>query len=335
VSGERIFSASAPARLDFAGGWTDVAPFANTEGGVVVNAAIELRVHAQLELTGEHHRIQSEDLGKETELKENGWEPELAGELELQKTILRRSPIGPATLRTRSEVPPGSGLGSSGALGVALVAAFDAAEAVQRTPQQLAEAAFQLEAVEAALPGGKQDQYAAALGGFQRLRFGPELVTAEAVPLDPGITAALADHIVLCYTGTSRVSSKTISRVMGAYAARVPDVVSALRSMTQIAERMVEVLRTGDLLKVGRLLSGNWRFQQQLDSGMRTESMARLEQAMSAAGALGGKAAGAGAGGSMFFVVKDPQAASRAAQQAGAQVLPFRWATKGVRLEHG
>src|SRR5207247_2777374 len=147
------------------------------------------------------------------------------------------------------------------------------------------------------------------------------------------ITAALADHIVLCYTGTSRVSSKTISRVMGAYAARVPDVVSALRSMTQIAERMVEVLRAGDLLKVGRLLSGNWRFQQQLDSGIRTESMARLEQAMSAAGALGGKAAGAGAGGSMFFVVKDPQAATRAAQEAGAQVLPFRWATDGLRLE--
>lgn len=333
TSDRGVFRASAPARLDFAGGWTDVAPFATEEGGVVVNAAIELRTHAEVRPGGDRELIHSEELGKQTELREGGWTPELAGELELQKAALRRSQLGPCVLHTRSEVPPGSGLGSSGALGVALVAAFDAAGELRRPPEELAEAAFQLEAVEAALPGGKQDQYAAALGGFHRLRFGPGEVLAEALQLDAGFAANLAEHIVLCYTGTSRVSSNTISRVMSAYAARVPDVVSALRSMAQIAERMVEALRSGDLLKVGRLLSGNWRFQQQLDAGMRTEAMARLETAMSAAGALGGKAAGAGAGGSMFFVVKDPEGAVRAAQEAGARVLPFRWAPEGVRRE--
>ncbi|HEV8149300.1 MAG TPA: hypothetical protein VGP61_03860 [Gemmatimonadales bacterium] len=328
------FRASAPVRLDFAGGWTDVAPFAMEEGGMVVNAAIELRAYAEVRPGGDRQLIHSEELGKQVELREGTWTPELAGELELQKAALRQAQLGPCVLRTRSDAPPGSGLGSSGALGVALLAACDAAGERQRTPPELAEAAFQLEAVEAGLPGGKQDQYAAALGGFHRFRFGPGAVEVEALQLDAGFAASLADHLVLCYTGTSRVSSNTISRVMGAYAARVPAVVSALRSLAQIAERMVEALRAGDLLKVARLLSGNWRFQQQLDPGMRTEAMARLEAALTAGGALGGKAAGAGAGGSMFFVVKDPEVARHAAEQAGARVLRVRWAPEGVRREN-
>jgi galactokinase/mevalonate kinase-like predicted kinase len=96
---------------------------------------------------------------------------------------------------------------------------------------------------------------------------------------------------------------------------------------------MAEALRRSDLPAVGILLSENWRLQQLLDQGMRSEPMARLEAAMAAAGILGGKAVGAGAGGSMIFLAAgNSDAAAQAARLAGARVLPFSWAAEGVRL---
>ena len=95
---------------------------------------------------------------------------------------------------------------------------------------------------------------------------------------------------------------------------------------------MVEALRAGDLARVGSLLDPNWRHQQILDSGMCTPPMARLGHAMRQAGGLGGKAAGSGAGGSMFFLgPDDPTEAIRIAQALGGTLLPVRWASAGVQ----
>ena len=323
--------ASAPVRLDFAGGWTDVPPYATEVGGVVVNAAIELRAHATVE-PADRYELRSDDL----ELTLHPSEPtdfEKNGELDLLKAAVRMTGIGPCRIHTRSEAPPGSGLGSSGALDVALVAAL-AAEAGERPlPGELAERAWRLEAVEAALPGGRQDQYAAALGGFHRLGFSDAGVTVEPLVLDQDVRAELAARLVVCYTGRSRVSAAAIARVMTAYVKRDPVVTGALRGLAEVADAMAAALRAGDLTRVGALLSRNWALQQALDPGMSTPEMSRLERLMHEAGALGGKAAGAGAGGSMFFLMGgDPARGLEAARAGGATVLPVRWAAEGIRV---
>jgi D-glycero-alpha-D-manno-heptose-7-phosphate kinase len=318
-------------RLDFAGGWTDVAPFATEERGMVVNAAIELRAHVAVQAEVEGYRLRSEDLDQFVAAASlDDLRPD--GTLDLIKAAVRRLRIGPVQVTTRSEVPPGSGLGGSGALDVALIAALDAIRGTRRTPTELAEEAWRLEAVEAALAGGKQDQYAAALGGFNRLTFDRGAVHAEPLLLESAFLALLERCTVVCYTGQSRVSSDTIRRVMTAYARRDPRVVVALRGLADAAERMYDALQRGDLALVGTLLTENWRFQQLLDPGMRTPRMAELEAAMQAAGVLGGKAAGAGAGGCMFFVTERVEDAIRAAHAVGVQVLPCAWAREGVRL---
>jgi galactokinase/mevalonate kinase-like predicted kinase len=95
---------------------------------------------------------------------------------------------------------------------------------------------------------------------------------------------------------------------------------------------MAEALAAGDLAAIGRGLAENWRLQQVLDAGMCTPQMARLEAAATAAGALGGKAAGSGAGGCMFFLAGDDVEAVRSAVAgAGATVLPVQWSERGVR----
>lgn len=326
------FHATAPVRLDFAGAWTDVPPFSAREGGVVVNAAIQLHAQVELQLGGILLRLVSEDLGETLECANSGGLV-LDGKLTLLKAALRMFPVlGGFTLTTRSEAPPGSGLGSSGALDVALVAALTRARAERLDARDLADQAWRVEAVEAGVPGGRQDQYAAALGGVHRLTFRDPDVGVEPLTLDPAFAAALERQTLLCYTGHTRVSGDTIARVMAAYERGDPRVTGALRALKDVAEAMTEALRHADLARVGALLAENWRQQQALDPGMRTPEMARLEQAMTGAGALGGKAAGAGAGGSMFFVIPgDRRAAAEAAAAAGATILPVAWAREGAR----
>jgi D-glycero-alpha-D-manno-heptose-7-phosphate kinase len=326
------YHARAPMRLDFAGGWTDVPPFSAREGGIVVNGAIGLRAHVDLELGGSLLRMVSEDLGETLECANSGGLTP-GGKLPLLKAALRMFPVlGGFTLTTRSDAPPGSGLGSSGALGVALVGALTRARQERRSEAECADQAWQVEALEAQLPGGKQDQQAAALGGFHRLSFRDPDVGIEPLTLDPAFAAALERHVLLCYTNRSRVSGDTISRVMNAYERGDRTITGALHAMKDVAEAMVEALRRADLARVGALLSENWKHQQALDAGMRTPDMARLESSVAAAGSLGGKAAGAGAGGSMFFLMKgDARAAAEAVVQAGARVLPLSWAAEGLK----
>jgi D-glycero-alpha-D-manno-heptose-7-phosphate kinase len=201
-------------------------------------------------------------------------------------------------------------------------------------PVEAAEAAWEMETIDAAVAGGKQDQFAAALGGFNLLTFDRSGSEVTALAIDPAFADTLARHIVLCYTGRSRFSGGTISRVMAAFVAGDRTVAGALHGMVDCARAMAEALTGSDLIAVGRILQANWFHQQQLDSAMCTPEMGRLESAMQRAGAVGGKAAGSGAGGSMFFVVPDdPAPAIRAARDAGATVLPVDWADEGVRLD--
>lgn len=321
---------SAPVRLDFAGAWTDVAPFATSERGIVVNAAIDLRSHVELHVHQPRYELWARDLG-ERATAEHPDQFRRDGHLELLKAAVRFAKPGPCTLNTSAEAPPGSGLGTSGALGVALIHAMDQVTGTVRSPQETADAAWTIETVDAAVAGGKQDQFAAAMGGFQYLAFDHGRSTVRTLAVDPEFAAELARHTLVCYTGRSRFSGDVITRVMKAYAEADSRVSGALRALADIGETMAAALVRGDLIGVGHLLGANWAEQQQLDSAMCTGEMKRLETAVLAAGAAGGKAAGAGAGGSMFFVVPgDTNNAMLAARQCGAELLPVRWATRGV-----
>jgi len=140
------FRAAAPVRLDFAGGWTDVPPFSAREGGVVVSAAIRLFAHAEVRPGGDGLRLVAEDLDARIDLPSDAV-PSPAGPLALLQAGLHLLPVGPCALTTRSEAPPGSGLGSSGALDVAIVAALSAARGEARDAREMAELACRLEGV--------------------------------------------------------------------------------------------------------------------------------------------------------------------------------------------
>jgi D-glycero-alpha-D-manno-heptose-7-phosphate kinase len=185
-----IVTARAPVRVDFGGGWTDVAPFIRAAGsGSVLNAAIDKYVTGTL--------------------------------------VRRESGSGAATdegleVRYGFDLPSGSGLGTSSALNVvwlSLIQSQISANAGDEARQQIAEQAFRLEGLLGIL-GGKQDQYAAALGGFNLLTFAETGVTAERLAVPADTVRELEARCVLCYSGKPRLSGRIHENVWGAFRAR-------------------------------------------------------------------------------------------------------------------
>jgi D-glycero-alpha-D-manno-heptose-7-phosphate kinase len=327
----KAFGAAAPVRLDLAGGWTDVPPYSVREGGVVVAAAVQLYAYAEVRLRERGYLLASKELEQALEYTDLA---ALSGDgpLPLQRAGLRLLQARPCALSTHSDAPHGSGLGSSGAMDVAIVAALAGAAGRELSTREIADLACRLEGQEAGIPGGRQDQFIAAYGGFLRLGFRDPEAAVEPILLDEAFAAELERRMLLAYTGDSRFSGNTIGRVMRAYERGNPVIGGALDGLRRAAEAMADALRVGDFGRIGSLLSENWKLQQQLDAGMSTPEMRRLEAAMRDAGCLGGKAAGAGAGGSMFFLApEDPAPAQEAVARLGMRLLPVRWATNGVR----
>jgi D-glycero-alpha-D-manno-heptose-7-phosphate kinase len=327
-----IVRARAPLRVDLAGGWTDVQPYAAKKGGAVVNLAITLRAYAMVRPGGRGVQLRALDLDA-TVSAQRVEDLRADGELALLKAAARRhARPGPFEIVTRSDGPPGAGLGGSGAMGVALVAALGLANGQRRLPAEIAAEAFQTEVGEAGLVGGKQDQYAAALGGIQFLSFGDPEVGATQLQVPAEALRELEQSLVLCYTGASRISGETHRRVWSAFGRGERRVAAALDGIRACALSMRTALERGSLADVGALLSENWRHQQQLADDMQTPAMRRLEEVAAAAGADGVKACGAGSGGSLVFLARPGHEVdvAEALRGAGGTVLRCGFDTAGV-----
>ena len=328
-----IYRARAPMRIDLAGGWTDVAPYAGPHGGAVVNVAITLYAHAHVRPGGREVRLSALDLGASVTAR-RAEDLRADGELALLKAAARRhAPEGGLEIVTRSDAPPGSGLGGSGAMGVALIAALYGLTGNRRMPAEIAAEAFATETQEAGVLGGKQDQYAAALGGLQFLSFGDPEVAATRIDAPWAMVRDLEHHLVLCYSGASRFSSETHHRVWQEFTRGDARVRAALDGLRACALSMRSALEHGDTGQVGAVLSENWRLQQQLAAGMRTDAMKTFERVAAAAGADGMKACGAGTGGCEVFLARPGREAdvAEALRAAGATILRFTFDTMGVQ----
>jgi D-glycero-alpha-D-manno-heptose-7-phosphate kinase len=328
-----VIASRAPLRIDLAGGWTDVPAYASRHGGAVVNVAISLYAHATVRRGGSGVRLRALDLG--TAVSAQRVEDLRAdGELALVKAVARRrAPTeGGIEITTRSDAPPGSGLGGSGALGVALVAALDAVEGDRRLPAETAGIAFNIETEEAGIVGGSQDQYAAALGGIQCLVYGEPSVSSVRPSIPVATRLELERHLVLCYTGATRFSSDTHQRVWQAFDRGDAGVRKALDGLKACAFAMRSALEQGDVGQVGVILSENWRHQQALAEGMQTDAMRHLEQVAAAAGADGAKACGAGSGGCLVFLARPGRdfEVAEALRGAGGTMLRFGFEDQGV-----
>jgi D-glycero-alpha-D-manno-heptose-7-phosphate kinase len=329
-----MIRSKSPLRIDFAGGWSDVADFADREGGIVVNAAVSIRVHVDFIVGGGRIRLHAEDVGEHVTLESSG---SLAydGKLDLHKAALNMLPVtGGIEILSRSEALPGSGLGGSGALDVALLAGLAHCREESYDRRELAELGFILEAGELGLNGGKQDQYAAALGGFLKLEFNEDPVQVRRLSVTEDAARELASHLVLVYSGQTHFSSQTHARVWGAYNSGDPNVIDAIRCIRDAAREAGHAVEAGNWRKLASLVDENWRNQQRLDATMLTPATTAIETAVREAGAWGLKATGAGAGGCLVVLCPPDRSleVAEAARAIGGSVLDFDFTFDGVTV---
>jgi D-glycero-alpha-D-manno-heptose-7-phosphate kinase len=177
--------ARAPTRLDFGGGWTDVPPYSSEVGGFVCNVAIARYATAMLAVRDDAP-------------------PATVGTAEdsaLVGAALRRTGVADARVCLTSDFPTSAGLGGSSAAGVATVGALDAWQGRRRSPAELAEEGRRLEVEDLGIAGGRQDLYAAAMGGALALRFLPgDRVEARRLALAPETLAALERQCVVAFS---------------------------------------------------------------------------------------------------------------------------------------
>lgn len=295
-----------PNRVSFAGGGTDLKAFYENEYGAVLSTAINQHMYVTVSPRfDETVRLSY----TKTEITE-GIEPikhELVREA-LRMTGLSRH----IEITTVGDVPGGTGMGSSSSLTAGLLQALYAFRGDIMTAERIAEEACRIEIDILGHPIGKQDQYAAAFGGLNYIRFNPSgTVDVEPLPSRPEIIQRLEAETLLFYTQKQRAADSILKKQSEGTANKM----SVLRQMRDLAGEMRGPLTgTGDLHEFGRLLHEGWELKRSLGFGITNQSVDDWYRAARKAGALGGKLLGAGGGG--FLLVFAPEDRHEAIREA-------------------
>jgi D-glycero-alpha-D-manno-heptose-7-phosphate kinase len=329
----RYIRARAPLRLSFCGGGTDVSPYPEEHGGMVLSATINQYAHVSLRPRRDSRwTVSSLDYGTLVRY-EHTRRMRLDGNLDLIKAAVRALKVRRgADLWTRSDAPPGSGLGSSSTLCVALIGVLAEWLGRSLTGYEMAELAYRVERQDLGLAGGRQDQYAAAFGGFNFIEFGRDATVVNPLLIRPQVVLELEARLLLCYLGQTRASANLIEKQVENYRRGRRATVQALHRLKRQTIEMKKALLLGHLDAVGELLHEAWEDKKQLEAGISSPHIDRVYQLARKEGAIGGKMPGAGGGGYFLFLTRWDRRHRVAAALAkrGGQVVPFQFEPRGL-----
>ena len=328
-----LHRARAPLRLSFCGGGTDVSPYPEQRGGVVLSTTIDKFCYATLRPRRDRRlNIRSLDLGLVARY-EHPRRIRLDGNLDLIKGVVRaaRPRLG-ADLSVHTDAPPGSGLGASSTLVVALLTVLGHWQGRARTDYEVAELAYRIERQDLGIAGGRQDQYAATFGGFNFIEFHKDVTVVNPLRVRPDVALELEYRLLLCYVGRTRFSGHIIERQTAAYRRGHPATLQALDGLKSLTFAMKSALLRGRVDELGDLLDAAWQHKRRLEEHISSDELDELYARARRAGALGGKMPGAGGGGYFFFIAAAgrKQRVAEALRRAGAQLVPVSFSTTGA-----
>lgn len=303
-----IYRSKAPLRLGLGGGGTDVAPYSDLFGGAILNATINMYAYATI-IERDDNKIIIHAVDKEERFEYNSMEElPIDGNLDLLKGIYNHIVKNYShkalsfELTTRVDAPPGSGLGTSSTLVVAILGAFAEWLKIPFGEYDLAKVAYEIERVDLAMAGGKQDQYAATFGGVNFMEFyADNKVIVNPLRIRSAYLNELSYNLVLYYTETSRLSSKIIEAQSQNVYDNDTKSIDAMHKLKEQALQMKETLLIGNIDAIGKILDFGWQHKKQMAKGISNPLIDEIYETAIAAGASGGKISGAGGGGFMIF----------------------------------
>ena len=335
-----IVRARVPLRLGLAGGGTDLSPYCDDYGGAVLNTTIDRYAYAFIEPSedGRLHFV-APDLGIEEDFS-----PDLVAldtaRLQLHAGVMRRmlrqfagGRVTPIRLTSYVDAPAGSGLGSSSALVVAMVEAFTSLLSLPLGPYDVAHLAFEIERLDLALAGGKQDQYAATFGGTNFIEFhAADRVIVNPLRVAPWVLNELETSMVICFTGVSRRSEAIIVQQQRGMLDLGGAALEGLHQLKREALEMKDALLRGQIGRMAEVMNRSWLAKQQTAPGISTSRIEALRELAFASGATGGKVSGAGGGGFMMFIVPPNRRFQvvRALNEAGGDAGGVHFTSQGA-----
>jgi D-glycero-alpha-D-manno-heptose-7-phosphate kinase len=332
-----IIRSKAPLRLGLAGGGSDVSPYSDLYGGQILNATINLSAYCTIETQpGETVRVDAYDCDTHVECP---LDKSLAPAPDLIRGVYQRivkdfGPVpGAFRITTYNDAPAGSGLGTSSTMVVCILKCFAEWMNLPLGDYETARLAYEIERKDLALAGGKQDQYAAAFGGFNFMEFHQgDIVIVNPLKIKSWIVDELESSMVLYYTGRSRSSAAIISEQQKNTSSGNAVAIEAMHRIRQSSTDMKLALLKGDMAEFGRILGQAWEDKKKMAGAITNPVIQEAFDAAMAAGAVAGKVSGAGGGGFIMLMVPPVRkmAVVRALEGLPGKVVPFQFTERGA-----
>lgn len=334
-----ITRSKAPLRLGLAGGGTDVSPYSDQFGGYVLNVTIDMYAYCTIEETDDNIiEFHAADLNKKVQYSSQS-ELSLDNQLDLHKGVYNRvvkdfkidQPLS-FRLTSYSDAPPGSGLGSSSTMVVAILKAFVEWLSLPLGEYDIAHLAYEIERKDIGLSGGKQDQYSAAFGGFNFMEFfNEDKVIVNPLRIKNWIKDELQAAMVLYYTGASRSSAEIIDQQKKNTNEGNKKSIEAMHALKSAAVEMKEAVLRGDIQQFAQILGKSWDEKKKMADKISNPMIDEIFDVAMANGAIAGKVSGAGGGGFIMLVVDPVKKVQvvKALEELDGKVMNFHFSEGG------
>lgn len=334
-----IIRSKAPLRLGLAGGGSDVSPYSDTYGGLILNATINLCAYCTIEETGDNLiTIKGYDSDcfksflKSAILKIDGEASLIKG---VYNRIQKEYPFetNGFKITTYNDAPAGSGLGTSSTMVVCILKCFVEWLSLPLGDYEISRLAYEIERKELGLSGGKQDQYAAAFGGFNYMEFlQNDMVVVNPLKVKRWIVDELEASMLLYFTGRSRSSAAIIDEQKKNTVEGNIDAIEAMHRIKQSAVDMKLAVLKGDMVSFANILGKAWEDKKKMAGAISNPMIQEAFNVAAAAGAKAGKVSGAGGGGFIMFFVEPTRKKEviNALSKLNGFVMPFNFTEGGA-----
>ena len=330
----RIIRSRSPLRISFAGGGTDVSPYAELYGGAIISTTIDRYAYVTLKPNSNKSiRIISQDYNLLEEFR-------TISDMTIDgKTNLIKAAVIQAGLKNKNldivvhvDSPPGSGLGSSSALSVALIGCLSKYLNEYLTSYEIAKRAVELERELLNIKGGYQDQYASTFGGFNLIEFGKSVIV-NPLRLRSEVLQELLASMILVDTGKTRLSGNILKHQISKYEKKDSKTLEHLDEIKKLVYDLKDHLLRGNILEVGHSLDMHWNHKRKIDKNITNSRIDSIYKKAKEAGIFGGKLLGAGGGGHMLFLCEPyrKHEVIKAIKKTGIEIVKFNFDNDGLR----
>jgi len=317
-----------PLRVSLAGGGTDLPSYSREYGGFLIAGAIDKYVYINV-----HSRFVDGFLLKYSHMEEAASIDEIRHPIIREALRLLDVRARNLEITSMADIPAGTGLGSSGSFGTALLKALHTYKKNVVHPHQLAEQACHIELDILKEPIGKQDQFIAAYGGVTCFEFAKDdSVSTSPLVISEETLFNLEDNLLLFFTGYLRSASAILKHQDDKSRLADPEMIDNLHFVKELAESTKQALERGDVSEFGRLMNIHWEHKKARSPFMTNEQIDQWYRCALSNGASGGKLIGAGGGGFLMFYAEDKARLRHAMREQGLKEVRFRFEFEGTRI---